>query len=127
MHIVYRILKGSYNLLISECLAHLEGLEKPKGSAASMRQLYLKQHQCVSLLLKFIGGSVKIDESVLMRSLLCKIPYSFDKQYREFLVERENERQKDLQILSLWCMVYFSILTTQLNNANYEPSHREQR
>ena len=89
------------DLLISECLAHLESLEKPKGSAFSMRQLYLKQNQSVSLLLRFIGGSIKIDESVLMRSLLAKVPYSFDKQYREFLSEKEIERKKDLQILSL--------------------------
>ena len=33
----------------------------------------------------------------------------------------------DLQILSIGCMVYFSILTTQLNDANRKPSHREQR
>lgn len=89
------------DLLISECLSHLENIEKPKGSAFSMRQLYLKQTQSVSLLLKFIGGSIKIDESVLMRSLLSKVPYSFDKQYRDYLVEKELERKKDIQILSL--------------------------
>ena len=89
------------DLLISECLAHLESIEKPRGSAFSMRQLYLRQNQSVSMLLKFIGGSIKIDESVLMRSLLAKVPYSFDKQYREFLSEKEIERKKDLQILSL--------------------------
>ena len=55
----------------------------------------------MSLLLKFIGGSIKIDESVLMRSLLSKVPYSFDKQYRDYLVEKELERKKDIQILSL--------------------------
>ena len=89
------------DLLISECLSHLENIEKPKGSAFSMRQLYLKQTQSVSLLLKFIGGSIKIDESVLMRSLLSKVPYSFDKQYRDYLAEKELERKKDIQILSL--------------------------
>lgn len=89
------------DLLVSECLAHLESLEKPRGNAFSMRQLYLKQNQTVALLFKFIGGSLKVDESVLMRSLLCKVPYAFDKQYREYIAEKELERKKYMQIQSL--------------------------
>ena len=36
-----------------------------------------------------------------MRSLLPKVPYSFDKQYRKFLSKKELERKTDLQILLL--------------------------
>ena len=66
-----------------------------------MRNLYLKQNQTVALLFKFIKDKHKVDEALLLRSLISKVPYSFDKQYREYLEEREGERQKDLQILTL--------------------------
>ena len=100
----YKELCAAYDrpdLLITECLTHLEEIEKPKGTAASMRNLYLKQNQTVALLFKFIKDKHKVDEALLLRSLICKVPYSFDKQYREYLEEREGERQKDLQILTL--------------------------
>ena len=44
---------------------------------------------------------MKIDESLLMSSLLAKVPYNLDKQYRVFLTDREELGQKDLQIISL--------------------------
>ena len=66
-----------------------------------MRTLYHKQNHTVSLLFQFIGESVKVDEAILMRSLLNKVPYTYDKQYREFLAEKELERQKDITIVSL--------------------------
>ena len=100
----YKELCAAYDrpdLLITECLTHLEENEKPKGSASSMRNLYLEQNQTVALLFKFIKDKHKVDEALLLRSLICKVPYSFDKQYREYLEEREGERQKDLQILTL--------------------------
>ena len=37
----------------------------------------------------------------MIRSLLNKVPYTYDKQYREFLAEKELERQKDSTIVSL--------------------------
>ena len=100
----YRELNKTYDrkdLLITECLEFLENLEKPKGNASSMRTLYHKQNHTVSLLFQFIGESVKVDEAILMRSLLNKVPYTYDKQYREFLAEKELERQKDITIVSL--------------------------
>ena len=100
----YKELCAAYDrpdLLITECLTHLEEIEKPKPIASSMRNLYLKQNQTVALLFKFIKDKHKVDEALLLRSLISKVPYSFDKQYREYLEEREGERQKDLQILTL--------------------------
>ena len=69
------------DLLKTECLTHLEDIEKPKESAVSMRNLYLKQIQTVAILLKCIKDKNAVDETVLMRALLCKLTYSFDKSY----------------------------------------------
>ena len=46
------------------------GSWNPKGGAASMRNLYLKQNQTVSLLFKFIKDTHKIDEALLVGALL---------------------------------------------------------
>ena len=88
-------------LLISECLETLDLLEKPYGNAQSLRPLFSKQNQAVALLFRFIGGTVMVDKSVLMLSLMEKVPFNFDKAYRDYLLEQETQRQKDLQIVSL--------------------------
>ena len=47
---------------------------------------------------RFIGGSVRIDESLLVNSLWSNTSYSFDMQYRTFLTEKEEQRKTDSQI-----------------------------
>ena len=40
-------------------------------------------------------------ETLLLNTLLSKIPYGMDKQYRIFLIEREEQRLKDMQLACL--------------------------
>ena len=66
-------------LLIQESIEHLSRLERPNSNVSALRNLYLKQNPLVSLLLKFIGDSITVDEALLLNTLLSKIPYRMDK------------------------------------------------